>query len=768
MVAGLSAVAAVAAGAHPTGWAVADALLAGGLGAATALAAPLAGPRVVAVAGAVAVVCSGRSTPSALCAGAALGAVAALFATGQRSPGVLLLAGAALAQAALRFQWPAPTGGPSVAAALAVGPILVLGLARAPRPVRRAVGLATGAFVAGSIVFSALAGLAVLEARSAVERGITAARSGLTAAEGSDRETAANQFGAATDSFRSANRSIGAWWARPALAVPVVGRQALAVRTMAGSGVDLAAAGARAAREADPSSIHLTDGAVDLQALEAVRRPLEAAADSLRRADKAMTRARSPFLVGPVATRLDDLADKVHSASGSAETAVLALRTAPALLGADGPRRYFVAVQNPAESRASGGLIGNFGELVSQDGVVSLGRFGRVQELNEAGDALSKRITGPADYVRRYAPWHPSRYWQSITLSPDFPTVAQAIEQLYPQSGGQKLDGVISMDPAAFAALLRVVGPVPVEGHPDITADDAEKLLLHDQYVSFGQAGESDRVGFLDTVTQSVFGRLTGTSLPSPRIMADALAPAVAGRHIQLASIHPDEQRFFERIGAAGAVPAVQGDALGVVTQNFDGNKIDWFLHRSYTYDASFDPATGKVDATLTIRLQNDAPASGLPKSVIGYGGPIDPDYHRSVDGENFTMLAVYSPLELQTMVTDDGQDLQVSRQNELGRRVYWAYVSIPTMTTRTVTLKLSGRVARGDYRLDIAQQPMVHPDRATVSVDLAGGWEGRIRTSQPWSGTVTARLVVDRSRTVAVDVRRTASTLLARLRAGR
>ena len=52
-------------------------------------------------------------------------------------------------------------------------------------------------------------------------------------------------------------------------------------------------------------------------------------------------------------TELDALGKTVHSAD-------LAAHIAPVMLGADGPKRYFVAFQNDAEARGTGGLPGAF------------------------------------------------------------------------------------------------------------------------------------------------------------------------------------------------------------------------------------------------------------------------------------------------------------------------------------------------------------------------------------------------------------------------
>ena len=112
--------------------------------------------------------------------------------------------------------------------------------------------------------------------------------------------------------------------------------------------------------------------------------------------------------------------------------------------------------------------------------------------------------------------------------------------------------------------------------------------------------------------------RFTSGALPPPQQLVGALAPAAREKHIMLWSNRPKEQQLFEDIGAAGAVAPVEGDFLGLVTQNASGNKIDYFLRRSVDYQVELDPGSGRLRATATVTLSNDAPASGLPLGVIG------------------------------------------------------------------------------------------------------------------------------------------------------
>jgi hypothetical protein len=322
----------------------------------------------------------------------------------------------------------------------------------------------------------------------------------------------------------------------------------------------------------------------------------------------------------------------------------------------------------------------------------------RTAELNTSEP---RTLTDLDEYVDRYGRYQPDRTWQNVTMSPDGPTVARAVEQLWPQAGGGDVDGVVLLDPFALAALLRLVGPVEVPSWPTaITAADLPRILLHEQYLAFERP---ERLDFLGDVASALFDRLADGELPGPARLAAELGPVVRERHLVLHSTVAEEQAAFAELGATGAMPRVEGDSLAVITQNASGNKIDWFLRRTVDYAVTADD--GDVRAELTVTLRNEAPASGLPDYVIAGSGPTP-----TPDGVNRTILSVYSPLDL----ADSSIDLDAGR--ELDRNVYSAFVDLQPGETRRITLSLRGRVD-GEYRLDVIRQPLVVPDDVTVRV---------------------------------------------------
>jgi hypothetical protein len=276
-----------------------------------------------------------------------------------------------------------------------------------------------------------------------------------------------------------------------------------------------------------------------------------------------------------------------------------------------------------------------------------------------------------------------------------------------------KIDGVIAVDPIALAHLLQLTGPVQVAGWPTpITSTNVVKITLHDEYIAYDKQIDN-RIDFLGRVAKSVFDRLTNGGLTDLVKAGGGVHDAVAPRHLQFWSADANAQRFFVATHAAGAVPPVAGDALMVTTQNAAGNKLDYYLHRDVTYDAHVTRRSGAlhVDATLTVKLRNDAPRTGEPAYAIG---PYD---KRFVAGQNRLFLTVYSPL-LATRGTVDGAPLSLDGAPELGRFAHSAFIDVPSGATRTVVLHLAGNVTGDDrYVMDVLHQPLVSDDIFSLHV---------------------------------------------------
>jgi hypothetical protein len=591
------------------------------------------------------------------------------------------------------------------------------------------------------------AALGLLSVQKDLAAGVRGIDDGIAAARDVDDELAAEQLDAAARSLTSAETTLTGWFVSPARSLPIIGPNLDAVGTLAAQAGDVAEVSSLAASSADVDALHFTDGRLDPQVVADMEGPLARVLHALQSMQAEVDDVRSPWLLSLVTSRIDRLEEQVDGALPDAEIAQGVVSIAPRLLGADGPQRYLVFFTTPVEARGRIGFPGNYAELVVDNGQLSMPVFGRVSELEDAGSG--RTLSGPADMVSRYARFDIANTWRNLTMTPDFPSFAVAANELYQQSGGQPVNGVISVDPAGLAAVMRLVDePVQVPGRDEpLTADNAEEFLLSGQYSEYEDDNEQ-RLEVLDEVARTTFRRLTAADLPGPRSLSRALDPIADGGHVMFAPIDPGSFAVLSTFGVTGYLPAPDAgeDSLLVTTTNAAGNKADLFLQRREQYSVRWDPETGQLQSTLRLTLENQAPAEGYPDYVLG----------NAVDlprGTNRSFVSIYSPFALEA-ARIGGQPAALQAEVELGRNVYSTFVDIPAGAAVDIEVDLSGTIEGRRYVLDIPVQPFAKPDEATVTVEVVGGTaasreadvDGNVAT---WSGTL------DRDRHVAVSAPR-------------
>jgi hypothetical protein len=638
-----------------------------------------------------------------------------------RRPNAILgaLTGALAVQVVLR--WP-PTGfhgATALVAVAATAPCLVGAVRTLPAPARRRVRRWTLGLITLAIVVSIPVGVAALLAHSELGQGISQTEGALGSIGNGTTTSGAAQLQAASTDFASAASSTDSWWTAAARLVPVVAQQRQALGQASAVASDVTATAANQASGIDYQQLRYSDGQLDLGLVNALAGPLDVVSDQLTTATAQLRSLQSGWLLKPVESRLDQLDGKVFGAQASAALAAQVVRAAPSLLGGDGVRHYFIAFMTPAESRGLDGLIASYGELTADQGRLTLTVSGDIGNLNKALPKGGARLTGPADYLARYGTFQPQKLFQDVSYAPDLPTVADVIRQLYPQAGGDHIDGVLALDPYGLADLIGLTGPIDVPGLGRLTAANTASELLQGQYAAFSENQQKVAHDYDQDALKIEFHRLTTGSLPGPSRLSDALEPDVRQGSIGFWSFDKADQPLLYRLGLAGAFPAADGhDLLGVTTQNAANNKIDVYLQRVISDAVTYDPANGAVASRVTITLHNEAPAQGLPNEVIGsYTGSGLPP------GTNETWLTLYSPLGLRG-ATVNGQSQGVSDGAELGVHAYSEYVDVPPQGKVTLTFDLAGVTSPGPgYKLSLYNQPMVQDDLDTVSVEPTPGW---------------------------------------------
>ena len=598
---------------------------------------------------------------------------------------------------------------------VALTPLMISGVTRLDRRRRRRVlivlGLTAAAvFAVGAVAVATVAGIA-----PTLDAAASSARTGLDQARSGSTEQALVSFDQAAGGFEEAAAVLDRPSLVPAAFVPVLAQHVEAVRVAAGSGAALSGTAATASGIASSSPDLLRDGQVDLGWLESTAPAVRSSADALTVAETDLGSVRSPWLLGAIGEPLDDLRSEVAGAAPSARTGAELLEVAPGLLGASGPRRYLVLATNLAEARYHGGFIGGYVEIEVVDGRFDVAASGKASDLTPFLEGSDLQV-GDEDYRARYGSYSPERYFMNATASPDGAVNARIAAQVYGGLTGRPVDGVVIIDAAGLAALLRLSGPVEVAGvEGPVSADNVEAFLHRDQYLEFDERNP-DRSEALGNVSEAVVEALTSRTLPGPRALSDALAPAFDRGSIQFWFADPEVQEVVERTPASGRFAAEPGaDLLSVRSSNLNANKIDGFATRVIDHDVEFDPGTGAVSSSVEVTVTNAAPPGGLPNYLIGV--------ESRPPGTNRMLLTVWTGLELDG-VTVDGSPVEVSTQSDRGVPTYTIRVTLPPGSTQVARFELRGRIDAGPtYRLVTYQQPAVNEDAITLSVSGSSGF---------------------------------------------
>jgi hypothetical protein len=491
--------------------------------------------------------------------------------------------------------------------------------------------------------------------------------------------------------------------------VPVGGAPLRTIRGIAAGADDLGSQ-ALPALIAARNKLHLdtlreADGSINIAAIRAAAPFLAEADHSLSTAASRINaqpghtwlgvvdHARSAIL-GPLA----NLAYTVHSGD-------IAAQVAPTMLGAEGPKRYFVGFQNDAEARGTGGLPGAFGILVANHGKLTFTGFENDNVLSNTATDLNfgsayNALYGNADTTSLYL---------NSNLSPNFPYAAQIWAAMWEKHSGQRIDGAIALDPAAVSYLLGVTGPVTLPGNSQVAAGNVVALTQSAVYAKFPEWTEgASRNAYLLDVARSISEGVLDAHGSMTNLIG-AAARAAGERRLLIWSADRAIEARLGQTAAAGTIPVTSAPYVGLSIVNDAGNKLDYYLGRSIRWQRTGCGATRKV--TVTIALTNSAPANGLSPVVTArfdaHDYPVRPGDNRLEVSYFATDGAVMNS------VTAGGTPTTASSGTELGHPVFTVDLELPRGTTRTVVFHLTEPAGSGAPI--VLRQPLVQPLQVSV-----------------------------------------------------
>lgn len=449
------------------------------------------------------------------------------------------------------------------------------------------------------------------------------------------------------------------------------------------------------AAEFDLGGLGFTNGTIDLAPFAQIEAPLGDASASFTDAQLRAQRIDADATLPPLADAVRELRTSVTEAAtvvGSLHGAAVLL---PSMLGGEGPRNYVLAMQNNAELRSSGGIIGSIALLHAEGGRVTLEKQASTRDFPALDTPLPLSESSVALFEER-----PGRYLQNITSIPDFSEAGETIAARWQGRFGGEIDGVIAVDAVVAAHLMEATGDLDF-GPFTATSETVISILLSEIYAVVPDPAVQDEV--FAQAASGLFG--AAISGGDPQALIGALAASAGEGRIRIWSAHADEQAVLADTELGGTIPRDSADAtyVGVLMNDSTGAKMDYYTRAVIT--TAIGTCDGKPTTQVRVTWTSTAPAdaaTSLPEYVTGdgiFGVPA---------GLVRTQIAVYGPDGATPSHIDRDGDEEGVQTAMLGdRSVVQHEVLLAPGESTTITVEFQGTGA-GERFTEVLATPMI------------------------------------------------------------
>lgn len=473
-------------------------------------------------------------------------------------------------------------------------------------------------------------------------------------------------------------------------------------------------------------------GHVDIPTLERV---VTTAGDAEEELSRARTSLNAIEATGPAGARLGDARDQALAQVGPLLDDLSGLmplmRQLPAILGAEGERKYLLAILNPAEMLYSGGTALSYAPVTVNDGRVTIGA---------TVDTDANRAMFQPRYWRKVQgnPFHRGPIRVALGgMAPSWPIAGEETLNAWRSLRGRNMSGLVAVDVIALARLSEITGPMDVPGYGRVDSTNLVETLVG-SYDDYADSDGRERKAANRALVPLFVERLLDTGqLPDKvRVLADA----AAGRHFAVYFRDDEVQGTLDDLAISGRLSDTKHDYLGVFTQNAVPSKTDYWQSRTVRSDVRL-----RLDGSARVALEVDIHNDSAP-----YAGPgTDPQQGYLTRWAHLSVGSFLARRAAVERVSVDGVPIDFTVGDYFGRPFVRHTIELPPQERRTVRLEYdvpAAAVRDGDsltYRLDLDPQGMVRPQSVSVRVhlpdgfaadDLPEGWSDEGRGTVTWT----------------------------------
>lgn len=395
--------------------------------------------------------------------------------------------------------------------------------------------------------------------------------------------------------------------------------------------------------------------------------------------------------------------------------------TVPSVLGYPEAKHYLFFFQNNTELRPTGGFLGVYGLATVKDADLASIVTDDVYALDGPAEA-SKRPEPPGP-IRKYIgidKW----YLRDANWSPDFVVSSAYMAEFFGQEAAiayktdvPAVDGVLAVDPEVAKDVLKLTGPITVDGKT-FTSDNVVDELEFAVEKGFTQAGVpfTERKGIVGRLVSEVIARLKAMPVSGLLEAVGVIHRDLEEGHILISMRDPALQTIVLQNDWGGKLKTVRGDYLSVIDANLASLKSD--------------PAVGRVIA-YSVAPQKDGSYLGSVRITYDHRGHFDwkttryRTYARVYVPQGSKLLNVLGAMENDKLKDPGRHPGTPDVVDELGRTSFGAFISVEPGEKRTLEFRFSlapsvvQAVRDGKYHLDVEKQPGTIAHGLTLDLDF-------------------------------------------------
>lgn len=379
------------------------------------------------------------------------------------------------------------------------------------------------------------------------------------------------------------------------------------------------------------------------------------------------------------------------------------------LLGDRYQHSYLILLQNDSEVRPTGGFIGSYLLVDTNDGYITKNEF---HDVYESDGLLKEEIPAPEDIAKITKNWR----LRDSNYSPDFSISGEKAAWFLQKEKGPSVDTVIAINQHIIADLFDITGPIQLEGlSAPLTKENYQLVISY--LVESKASGKEDPKKILRSFIPAFQKKLL-ESKAWDKILK-VLVQSLQQKDILLYSRDEEIQEFFNGFGATGKTlnPEPQDDYLNVISVSIGGNKSDLYLKQNLNHTTFIDQ-DGTVNNQLIITREHTWNKGVLTQwkgllSDFGFDAPSGDLQLILGKGSNKVITKVYVPLGSQLLESKGIAKEKIAiRQDEEIHKTYFMFemdTAAGEKNTVSLTYKLPQKldlVTADSYKLFVQRQP--------------------------------------------------------------